>query len=444
MDPVVDDFERFCQIAKNYTNRDSLTPIIQITEPIPNNRMSIQTDSFLIDPNKTESLKRASSYRESRPILQKRSNLRLSRSPINFNPSPINKNKLSGPKNQNLHASNSSFRDTNNFQNCKYYAQNSKQSSPVKFENNLYKNNLPYHPNEFYTHKSKFCQDQNELYDYSPINKKQVLGSFRQRPGSMREYNIKNNNYYSVSRPSAPTLSPTICSNNFYSSSSRHSIAQPDEHTVRVRRFEQNKHGQIINKGDQNILQTEPYLSNSISGDSRLSIPCSNKISTFNQSNHVSESSLSDNEIIEIPAITKFNTNLSPNKKNFQNFSQYSKNMPNYLEPMYNKRKSSPLRNKYSENCLRSKSMGTILDKEKHFHNLNDNIVLNKPRYSSVFSNNQQCTKNKNYMFLNNELLNIQILGAPRVGKTSVCMQFQTSESIEDTNDSCRFCKLIK
>ncbi|TNN08915.1 GTP-binding protein [Schistosoma japonicum] len=387
---ISDDFERFCQIAQR-SPRDSLAPIIQITEPTyhennnNNNNNLLKNQSDYSTTLNVESLKRASSFREPkrRTSFQPSSfsgEISATRSPIRFSPQWDNPNEL----NQSIHSSSSRY----------------KQQHPRYFNEISETNVLHANDTQRYWQNQDISRESQSPYSNSPIMHRS--STTRDRPGSMKETSYKRSGSQEKhrSRPSAPTLHPAnqpLCQY----SPSRHSVAQTDEHMLRVRRFERNKHGDVISKGDRDIPQIEIFASRSPSGDSRGSVMYSRSV--LESSQHLSESSLSD-EVIEIPAVT---TNLanSPRASN------------DGLHRTYGKRASSPVRGFVPETRLRSKSWAIVTDSPETSPN-----KLESPPGSESF--------------LDDRLLQVQVIGAARVGKTSMCMQFHTSESIEDPNDS--------
>ncbi|CAH8544526.1 unnamed protein product [Schistosoma turkestanicum] len=396
-----DDFERFCQIAQR-SPRDSLAPTIQITEPSYHgiNHMSpIANQSEYLSTMNVESLKRASSFREPkrRTSFQPSSfsgEISATRSPNRFSPQWDNPKELT----QFTYGSNS----------------RQKQSRP------RYLNEKPIDPNvlhatdtqRYWPSQDTSHESSSTAYSYSPVMYRlgtttTTTTTTRDRPGSMKETSYKRTRSQEKhkSRPSAPTLHPTNLQFSQYYSPSRHSIAQTDEQMLRVRRFERNKHGDVVSKGDRDIPQIEIFTSRSPSGDSRGSAVVYPR-SIPESSQHLSESSLSD-EVIEIPAITTTLTSTSsPRASN------------DGLHKHYAKRASSPVRGFIPETRLRSKSWAIVTED------------------SSNNSPNQLDSPTGGELILDDRLLQVQVIGTARVGKTSMCMQFHTSESIEDPTDS--------
>ncbi|CAH8609360.1 unnamed protein product [Schistosoma guineensis] len=381
---ITDDFERFCHIAQR-SPRDSLAPTIQITEPTyrGNNITPINQSEYLSTLN-VESLKRASSFREPkrRKSFQPSSfsgEISATRSPIRSSPQWDHSNEL----NQ------FNYRQKQQ-QRSRYYNNESNDTNVLRTNDNTQR----------YWQNLDTSRESSSPYSCSPAMYR--LGTTRDRPGSMKETSYKRTRSQEKhkSRPSAPTLHPTNHPFSQYSPS-RHSISQTDEQMLRVRRFERNKHGDVISKGDRDVPQIEIFASRSPSGDSRGSVVYPRSIPESSQ--NLSESSLSD-EVIEIPAIT---TNLasSPRASN------------DGLLKIYSKRASSPVRGFIPETRLRSKSWA---------------IVTESPDNSP----NKLESPSGGELFLDDRLLQVQVIGTARVGKTSMCMQFHTSESIEDPNDS--------
>ncbi|CAH8614201.1 unnamed protein product [Schistosoma curassoni] len=382
---ITDDFERFCHIAQR-SPRDSLAPTIQITEPTyrGNNITPINQSEYLSTLN-VESLKRASSFREPkrRKSFQPSSfsgEISATRSPIRSSPQWDHSNEL----NQ------FNYRQKQQQQRSRYYNNESNDTNVLRTNDNTQR----------YWQNLDTSRESSSPYSCSPAMYR--LGTTRDRPGSMKETSYKRTRSQEKhkSRPSAPTLHPTNHPFSQYSPS-RHSISQTDEQMLRVRRFERNKHGDVISKGDRDVPQIEIFASRSPSGDSRGSVVYPRSIPESSQ--NLSESSLSD-EVIEIPAIT---TNLasSPRASN------------DGLLKIYSKRASSPVRGFIPETRLRSKSWA---------------IVTESPDNSP----NKLESPSGGELFLDDRLLQVQVIGTARVGKTSMCMQFHTSESIEDPNDS--------
>ncbi|VDP42437.1 unnamed protein product [Schistosoma margrebowiei] len=383
---ITDDFERFCHIAQR-SPRDSLAPTIQITEPTyhGNNITPINQSEYLSTLN-VESLKRASSFREPkrRKSFQPSSfsgEISATRSPIRSSPQWDQTNEL------------------NQFN----YKQKQQQQQRSRYYNESNDTNvLRTNDTQKYWQNLDTSHESSSPYSCSPAMYR--IGTNRDRPGSMKETSYKRTRSQEKhkSRPSAPTLHPTNHPFSQYSPS-RHSVSQTDEQMLRVRRFERNKHGDVISKGDRDIPQIEIFASRSPSGDSRGSVAYPRPIPESSQ--NLSESSLSD-EVIEIPAIT---TNLasSPRASN------------DGLLKIYSKRASSPVRGFIPETRLRSKSWA---------------IVTESPDNSP----NKLESPSGGELILDDRLLQVQVIGTARVGKTSMCMQFHTSESIEDPNDSSK------
>ncbi|CAH8631854.1 unnamed protein product [Schistosoma rodhaini] len=386
---ISDDFERFCQIAQR-SPRDSLAPTIQITEPLyrgnnnNNNNSPINQSDYLSTLN-VESLKRASSFREPkrRTSFQPSSfsgEISATRSPIRCSPQWDNPNELT----QFNYSSNS----------------RQKQQRPRYYNEQNDTNVLRATDVQRYWQNQDISRESTSPYSCSPAMYR--LGTTRDRPGSMKETSYKRTRSQEKhkSRPSAPTLHPTNHPFSQYSPS-RHSVSQTDEQMLRVRRFERNKRGDVISKGDRDVPQIEIFASRSPSGDSRGSVVYPHTIPESSQ--NLSESSLSD-EVIEIPAITTTLAS-SPRASN------------DGLHKMYSKRASSPVRGFIPETRLRSKSWA---------------IVTESPDTSP----NKLESPSGGELFFDDRLLQVQVIGTARVGKTSMCMQFHTSESIEDPNDS--------
>nr|CAH8864670.1 unnamed protein product [Trichobilharzia regenti] len=396
---ISDDFERFCQIAQR-SPRDSLAPIIQITEPssyhgnttTTNNNLPPGATDYLSTPN-IESLKRASSFREPRrrKSIQPSSfsgEISATRSPMRFSQQWDNPNEMiqSGcSSGSRLHR-----QQQQQQQQRQRYANETNDSSGLRGGD----------PSRYWPNPDSNRESPGS-YSHSPAMYRP--GTIRDRPGSMKETGIgrTKNHERHTSRPSAPTLHPTNFP-VFQYSPSRHSITQPDEQMLRVRRFERNKHGEVISKGDRDVPQIEIFSSRSPSGDSRASIAYPRSIPESIR--RQSDSSLSD-EVIEIPAITTTLAN-SPRASN------------DGLHRYYGKRTSSPVRGFRPETRLRSKSWALVSDSPP-------DSLSNKPDSPSGGE-----------IQLEDRLLQVQVIGTARVGKTSMCMQFHTSESIEDPSDS--------
>ncbi|CAH8593671.1 unnamed protein product [Heterobilharzia americana] len=385
---VSDDFERFCQIAQR-SPRDSLAPTIQITEPSYHGNNNNNLPPGVVEYPATltvESLKRASSFREPRrrTSFQPSSfsgEISATRSPMRFSQQWDNPNELT-------HSSYSSGSRQSYRQQRPRYLNEANDTVALRTTDTP-----RYRPSTDISHESP------GPYSCSPVMYRP--GTTRDRPGSMKETSFKRNPSQDKhgSRPSAPTLHPAnypVCQY----SPSRHSIAQPDENMLRVRRFARNKHGEVISKGDRDVPQIEIFPSRSPSGDSRASVAYPRSIPESIR--HQSDSSLSD-EVIEIPAITT--TANSPRASN------------DGLHRYYGKRTSSPVRGFKPETRLRSKSWAIVSDSPE-----------TSPKQLESPTGGEVC--------LDDRLLQVQVIGTGRVGKTSMCMQFHTSESIEDPSDS--------
>ncbi|RTG85882.1 uncharacterized protein DC041_0006006 [Schistosoma bovis] len=364
---ITDDFERFCHIAQR-SPRDSLAPTIQIIEPTyrGNNITPINQSEYLSTLN-VESLKRASSFRE--PKRRKSFQPSSFSGEISATRSPIRSSPQWDPSNE-LNQFN--YRQKQQQQRSRYYNNESNDTNVLRTNDNTQR----------YWQNLDTSRESSSPYSCSPAMYR--LGTTRDRPGSMKETSYKRTRSQEKhkSRPSAPTLHPTNHPFSQYSPS-RHSISQTDEQMLRVRRFERNKHGDVISKGDRDVPQIEIFASRSPSGDSRGSVVYPRSIPESSQ--NLSESSLSD-EVIEIPAIT---TNLasSPRASN------------DGLLKIYSKRASSPVRGFIPETRLRSKSWA---------------IVTESPDNSP----NKLESPSGGELFLDDRLLQVQVIGTARVGKT--------------------------
>ncbi|KAA3679083.1 Rad and Gem related GTP binding protein 1 [Paragonimus westermani] len=377
-----DDFERFCQIAQR-SPRDSLSPSCQNYDPGRR-----QTYGDHLSSPAVGNVKRSSSFRESRHAAHKRAE------------------RSSG----NISTTRSPTGADRNYSQC-----SSDDRSPTEV------GRVPvfcqYNPN-------KPKSTTGEVSHYEPGSQDNFRGSLasptliradRNRAGSMKETRRTSSTPKAGYRPSAPAVYPTFLSPDYRGhphSPGRHSDSAADEdNLVTVRRFQRKKDGQIISKGDQNMPQEELYKSINPSDLYRASIclprpsmSATPAIYTDDLGNH-SDSSLSDNEVVEIPAITTTLVN-SPTM-------DYGQRPP---------LSRSPASTLHSPNALRPE-------------------LRNRSRsWAVVFQSNQgspqSCSPPNADMFNLSELLTVQVLGASRVGKTSLCMQFQTSESLDVTLDS--------
>ncbi|CAL8097574.1 unnamed protein product [Calicophoron daubneyi] len=220
---------------------------------------------------------------------------------------------------------------------------------------------------------------------------------YRNRPGSMRE--TRRRSVYSGRssyRPSAPALYSANISKNEQTSPLKFTNNNPPaENLVRVRKFRCKKDGQIISKADRDVPPEEVFCS---PGGGNL-IDNRPVIYTNEVSDQSDVDSDSDGEVIEIPAITT--TLVNPT------------HIPDTVEIPYVSPSSlvPPVRN-------RSRSWAVVSDTERF-----SSSSRSPPRSESMS---------------NSQVLHVQVLGSGRVGKTSLCLQFETSESLDVNADSAQ------
>ncbi|GAA50169.1 meiosis-specific cyclin Rem1 [Clonorchis sinensis] len=369
---IDDDFERFCQIAQR-SPRTSLSP----TEHYTDGRA--QRGEYLGYPEDGQ-VKRSSSFREPRgyvnmPRERSREDISGARSPVSSGrqmPYPLERRNIGDFQRSSI----SHQRIPREFVD----KQNGTEAADMYDEYNA---ETPYqHPQAFHQGEGRHQ---------------------RNRAGSMKETGQKHPNKVGY-RPSAPTLYTSTLSPTYAidpHSPSRLSSNSAEDNVIRVRRFQRKKSGQLIRKGDQNLPQPDVYRAPEMYQNVGRSVRpgtinyptiCTDEVSDR------SDLSLSDSEVVEVPAITT--TLVNP--------AEFDQTGPVPLRP--------PSSGLPSPNALRPE-----------FRNRSRSwAFVSQPSPGSPASYSSPSDS-----FPSNEILTVQVLGMGRVGKTSLCLQFQTSESLD-------------
>ncbi|TGZ74674.1 hypothetical protein CRM22_000815 [Opisthorchis felineus] len=369
---IDDDFERFCQIAQR-SPRTSLSP----TEHYTDGRA--QRGEYLGNPEDGQ-VKRSSSFRESRGYLntpreRSREDISGARSPVSSGrqaPYPLERRNIG-----DFHRSSISHQRIPREYIDK---QNGTEVADMYDE---------YNPETPHQHPQAFHQGEGRHQ--------------RNRAGSMKETGQKHPHKVGY-RPSAPTLYTSTLSPTYSidpHSPSRLSSNSAEDNVIRVRRFQRKKSGQLIRKGDQNLPQPDVYrapetyqsaVRSARPGTINYPTICTDEVSDR------SDLSLSDSEVVEVPAITT--TLVNP--------AEFDQTGPLPLRP--------PSSGLPSPNALRPE-----------FRNRSRSwAFVSQPSPGSPASYSSPSDS-----FPSNEVLSVQVLGMGRVGKTSLCLQFQTSESLD-------------
>ncbi|CAH8581887.1 unnamed protein product [Dicrocoelium dendriticum] len=374
---ISDDFDLFCQIAQP-SSRESLYPS-DYPRNVRSQRRESCADHSVNYPKRSE--KRSSSFREIRHPAQTPQN--MSGASLITARSPARSDNMHSPA--SLHVS----RDN---------PQTSYRLSP-KSLSTLDTVKLSPKPGTSTAGRGEDCRrPPNVLLD-------------RARAGSMKETARKHSTAKSVYRPSAPAVYSTSLVPNFDNdphSPSRISSKSAEEGLVKVRSFQRKKDGKIIRKGDKNLPQMEIYgpadRYRGLTLDGRKSIQGHPTILTDEASDR-SDFSEGEGDVLEIPAITTTLVHPSGNDVNQEPaqaaYNEQTALSPNSLTPGFRSR---------------SRSWAVVSDSGTE----------------SPYSHSSPPTE----LISPNELLTVQVLGTDRVGKTSLCLQFQTSESLDVTVDN--------
>ncbi|VDP67235.1 unnamed protein product [Echinostoma caproni] len=385
---INDDFERFCQIAQR-SPRNSLSPMYHSPEPYMGRR---STQCGYLTFEDQSQVKRSSSFREPRrlshvPNTRGSGNISSARSPARSTRhlSPNSRGELSAT----AAAKRASFSSHNRINQNDY--------SGIK---------------DCEETGGRFAELNNGLDDNRTSPNVRMNAANRHRAGSMKE--VGRNRPKAHYRPSAPavfpdTLSPTYGfephSPGRYSNQNQ--TGGPEEKLVHVRRFQRKKDGQVISKGDKDIPQIELYRSVSPTDSQRAMYPHSPvsqtkpAIYTHDASDRSDDSSQSDTEVIEIPAITTTHVNPASHHGSTRAIQTSALQSPHTLCP---------------ESRNRSRSWAYVYEPDSTY-----------PTQQHMPSPNRLDTS------ISRQPLTVQVLGSSRVGKTSLCMQFQTSESLDVT-----------
>lgn len=319
------------------TKRTSLSPTVSYGDDYDDARR--YTASNLLGASQKMQRKRPSSFREPR---QSHGQISANRSPIRYRPGGSH--------------------------------------SPVQFAQNLSPEMVI--PRE---RKSSHSPDGKHIYiqGNKPIN----------RAGSMREYVRKpSGSNYAINRPSEPTI---VIDRELTP------MEQINDNVIKVRQFHRKKSGQIISKGDKAMLQSNIIIPHSTIPASAKNLRATAPMIYTDDVSDDSEMSLSDSEVIEIPAITR-SLVTSPDDA---------------PEPPQTVLTPTKLGSPVIPTRYRSRSWAVITAPE---HLINEKQLSMSPSES----------------FPNNQPWQVQVLGGEHVGKTSVCLQFQTSESLDVVRES--------
>lgn len=385
-----DDFERFCQIAQR-SPRNSLSPIYHSPESHLGRRGTQCGYLTFVDESQ---VKRSSSFREPRRAScvsspRASGNISSARSPNRSDrrQSPTSRGDVSAAG----AAKRASFSSHQRLNQVEYPGIRAEENQREQYLENL--------------------NDQEE-FQTSPANR--MPAANRHRAGSMKETGRKKPRAHY--RPSAPAvftgrLSPPYVMEPH--SPSRYPIqkqASPkEENLVHMRRFQRTKDGHVVSKGDRDVPQAELYRSLSPMDVQRGSIALHSQ-SPVNQnrpaiymhdaSDLSDESSASDNEVIEIPAITTSLVSPASHHGSSRVIQSSALQSPHTLCP---------------ESRNRSRSWAYVYEPES----ARVPQLVPSPARMETSTLDQPLT--------------VQVLGSSRVGKTSLCMQFQTSESLDVT-----------
>ncbi|TPP60523.1 GTP-binding protein GEM [Fasciola gigantica] len=386
---INDDFERFCQIAQR-SPRNSLSPVYHSPESHLGRRSTQCGYLTFVDQSQ---VKRSSSFREPRQASHVSSprasgNISSARSPVRSDRrfSPTSRGDISATG----AAKRASFSSHHRINQGDYPIAHDEQD-----------------PRGWYVENAGE-PDESRV---SPSNR--MCAANRHRAGSMKETGRKRPK--AQYRPSAPAVftgrrSPpyTVEPHSPGRYANQNQTNTVEEQLVHMRRFQRTKDGHVISKGDRDVPQIELHRSMSPMDVQLGSLalypqsPVSQNrpiIYMHDASDRSGDSSASDNEVIEIPAITTSLASPASHHGSSRVIQSSALQSPHTLCP---------------ESRNRSKSWAYVYEPElapaQH--------VPSPARLDTAMSD---------------QPLTVQVLGSSRVGKTSLCMQFQTSESLDVT-----------
>ncbi|VEL35060.1 unnamed protein product [Protopolystoma xenopodis] len=213
----------------------------------------------------------------------------------------------------------------------------------------------------------------------------------RSRSGSMKEGRMSS---------ACQQLSPTLAARQ-----TRDSLG-----VIRVRSFRRTKNGQVVSQGDRAVITSTPAARLVDSTGTRRSINTGWTGQHGNEPCLVADET-PENDFLELPAITT--TQASPRAYHHHHHPTHAQQQ--LMQQLHQKQPTLSHLAPMHSASLRSISMAQNEEVAAEI-----NLALQRHRLSGSTS----------------QMLRVQVIGAEQVGKTSLCEQFLSSESLDDGFDS--------